>query len=225
MACSTERHESTTHEPGGTLLTDPSLPEKLSVSSAYVFIPKWEGAVGFAAGGKYVIQGEKFNADRSELSGGDRLLGLPEDGSPAVAFEVIGASLQTEHVEVKTAGSEGQKYTGDGATFWLVYDDTTSRWYDLSKGRLLKALDGGHRPFGEGEHALRVAIDLNGDSKPDYAEFSHYCKAEQAPYPLDENGQADWSTQHGEVDWDYTCSNTFTIRAGVWEKGARKTPM
>ena len=225
LACSTEGQNPAPSGPGTQTLADPSLPAKFSVASAYVFLPKWEGASGFSAGEKYVIQGEPFGDDRSKLSGGEVLLGLPEDGSSAIAFTPVASSLKAEHLEVQTAGSTGQQYTGDGTTLWLVYDDAESTWYDLSKGRLLKALDGGHRPHGEGEHALHVAIDLNGDGKPDYAEFSHYCKAEEAPYPLDEQGRTAWALQHGEVDWDATCRNTFTIRTGVWEKGARKTPM
>ena len=82
-----------------------------------------------------------------------------------------------------------------------------------------------HGPNGEGEHALKVAIDLNGDSKPDYAEFSHHCKEESAPYPIDDAGRAAWDAKHGEVDWDYTCTNVYTIRDGSWTKQGRNTPM
>ena len=224
VACSADRSNPESPSSRSHTVTDPTLPANFSVSSAYVFIPTWEGAEGFSAGGKYVIQGGLFGTDRSKLSGGDPFFGLPEDGGPRIAFEIIGSSLEGEHIEVHTAGSKGQQYSGDGTNIWVVYDDTQSGWHDLKQSRLLQTLDGGHRPHGEGEHALRVAIDLNGDGKPDYAEFSHYCKAEQAPYPLDANGQTAWSDEHGEVDWDTTCSNTFTIRAGVWEKGARKTP-
>ncbi len=201
------------------------LPQDFTVTSAYVFIPKWEGAEGFSAGGKYVIQGELFNEDRSKLSDGGRLIGLPADASAAVVFELVQASLKTKHVEVMAAGKEGQQYTGDGTNLWLVYDNSKNTWHDLTESRLFQKLDEGHRPHGEGEHALKMAIDLNGDAKPDYAEFSHYCKVEEAPYPLDEAGRADWQAKHGEVDWDATCTNTFTIRAGQWTKTGRKTPM
>lgn len=197
----------------------------LTVSSAFVFIPKWEGATGFSKGQKYVIQGDMFNENRSNLSKAGRIVGLPFDGSPPVVFELVEASLTTEHVEVTTAGRDGQRFQGEETHLWLAYNGSKSAWHDLSQSRLMADLNPAHKPFGEEEHALSVAIDFDGDDKIDYAEFSHHCKAEGAPYPLDEAGRTEWESKHGPVDWDYTCTNVHSIHAGQWQKEARKTPM
>lgn len=199
--------------------------QPLRVSSAFVFIPQWEGAEGFAAGVQYVIQGDAFNEDRSALTDGQRITGLPAGGGPAVAFDVVGSSLSTEHVAVRTAGRDGQRFTGDSTEVWIAYNAPTKDWQNLSDSRLITELDGTHRPEAEANHALQVAIDFNSDGKVDYAEFSHYCKAESAPYPLDEAGRAQWNAEHGPVDWDLTCANVHTIQAGQWDKVERKTPM
>ena len=69
VACSTDRQHPPKTEQGGPVSADPSLPERFSASSAYVFLPQWEGAEGFSAGEKYVIQGEAFNESRTHLLG------------------------------------------------------------------------------------------------------------------------------------------------------------
>ena len=200
-------------------------PERITVSSAFVFIPQWEGAEGFAAGVQYAIQGDAFNEDRTALSGGQRITGLPADGGPMVAFDVVGESLSNPTVAVTTAGRDGRRFTGDSALLWVAYNESEKDWHDWSNSRLITELDNTHRPEAEANHALRVAIDFDGDGKVDYAEFAHYCKAEAAPFPLDEADRAEWDANHGPVDWDATCANVHTIEAGQWNKVERKTPM
>ena len=197
----------------------------LTVSSAFVFIPEWEGAEGFAAGVQYAIQGDAFNEDRTALSDGQRITGLPADGGPMVAFDVVGESLSDQTVAVQTAGPDGQRFTGDSTLLWVAYNGPEKGWHDWSNSRLITELDNTHRPEAEANHALKVAIDFNGDGKVDYAEFAHYCKAESAPFPLDDAARAEWDATNGPVDWDATCSNVHTIQAGQWNKVDRKTPM
>ena len=89
----------------------------------------------------------------------------------------------------------------------------------------MATLDGGHRPHGEGEHALSIALDLNSDGKPDYAEFTHHCKAEAAPYPITDEQREAWEAENGETDWDLSCTNVYTIDNGKWTQGKRKMPV
>ena len=200
-------------------------PDTLSVTSAMVFIPKWDGAEGFSAGGKYVISsGELFGEDGPAFADGDQLIGLPEDGQTAVVFSIVGASLKSSHVEVIAVERGGQKFMGEDVTIWVVRGAHRGQPVDAGRVRLMTALDSGHRPSGESEHALSVALDLNSDGKPDYAEFTHHCKAEAAPYPTTEAQRAAWETEHGETDWDLSCRNVYTIDNGKWTKGERKTP-
>ena len=196
------------------------------VSSALVFVPKWEGAQGFSAGGKYAISsGDLFGEDRTAFSDGDKIVGLPSDGTPAVVFSIVGASLQSETVEVMTVERGGERFTGEEVSLWVVSGSHKGRPIDPGTIRLITTLDGGHRPHGEGEHLLRVALDLNSDGKPDYAEFTHHCKAEAAPYPITDEQRAAWETEHGETDWDLSCRNVYTIDNGKWTSIRRETPM
>ena len=199
--------------------------ERLSVTSAMVFIPKWDGAEGFSPGGKYVISsGEHFGEDGPSFTDGDQLIGLPEDGQPAVVFSIVGASLKSSHVEVTAVDRGGQKFMGEDVTIWVVRGAHRGQPVDAGQVRLMTELDSGHRPSGEGEHALSVALDLNSDGKPDYAEFMHHCKAEAAPYPITEAQRSAWEAEHGETDWDLSCTNVYTIDNGKWTEGERKTP-
>ena len=199
--------------------------EALSVVSALVFLPKWDGAVGFSPGEKYAISsGDLFGDDRSAFSDGDHIIGLPTDGRPAVVFAIVGSSLSTDTVEVTAVARGGQKFTGEDLDLWVVRGAHEGRGIDPGTVRLITTLDGGHRPHGEGEHALKVALDLNSDGKPDYAEFTHHCKAEAAPYPITDVQREAWETEHGETDWDLSCTNVYTIDNGKWTQGNRKTP-
>jgi len=197
----------------------------IAVSSAMVFIPKWEGAQGFSAGGKYAISsGDLFGEDRNAFSDGDKIVGLPINGSPAIVFSIVGASLQSETVEVMTVERGGERFTGEEVSLWVVRGSHNGGPIDPGKVRLITGLDEGHRPHGEGEHALSIALDLNSDGKPDYAEFTHHCKAEAAPYPITDEQRETWEAEHGETDWDLSCTNVYTIANGKWTKGERKTP-
>ena len=115
------------------------------------------------------------------------------------------------------AGSGGNDYFPEP---WKAIEQAV----DAGKVRLMTNLDEGHRPYGEQEHQLNLALDLNSDGKPDYAEFTHHCKAEPAPYPIADEQRAAWEAEHGETDWDLTCTNVYTIDHGKWTKGERKTP-
>ena len=200
--------------------------DTISVTSALVFLPKWEGAQGFSAGGKYAISaGDLFGEDRSAYADGQHIVGLPTDGKPALVFAIVGASLSSETVEVTAVERGGEKFTGEDVELWIVQGSHNGRKIDTGKVRLVTALDGDHRPHGEGEHLLSVAIDLNSDGKPDYAEFTHHCKAEGAPYPITDEQRAAWETEHGETDWDLSCRNVYTIDNGKWTSSKRETPM
>jgi hypothetical protein len=194
------------------------LPADFKVLSAYIFIPQWDHAKGFSAGGKYVIQGETFNEDRERWSGGDHFFGLHEEGKTLRRFEVVGESLVSNDFEVLAVEHNGSTYDGDGTIFLIPLPVSSSN-------RLLRTMDDEDRPKGEANHEFGFGIDINGDAKPDYIEFVHYCKEEQAPYPMDDEARVAWETKHGKVDWDYTCSNVYSMREGQWVKGERQTPM
>ena len=199
--------------------------DTISVTSALVFLPKWEGAQGFSAGGKYAISaGDLFGEDRSAYADGQHIVGLPTDGKPALVFAIVGASLSSETVEVTAVERGGEKFTGEDVELWIVQGRHNGRPTDPGTIRLMTTLDEGHRPHGEGEHLLRVALDLNSDGKPDYAEFTHHCKAEEAPYPIADEQRVSWEAEHGETDWDLSCDNVYTIDNGKWTQGKRKTP-
>ena len=177
------------------------------MTSAMVFIPKWDGAEGFSAGGKYVISsGELFGEDGPAFADGDQLIGLPEDGQPAVVFSIVGASLKSSHVEVIAVERGGQKFMGEDVTIWVVRGAHRGQPVDAGRVRLMLT---GQRPppSGEGEHALSVALDLNSDGKPD-TRSSRTTKAEAAPYPITEAQRAAWEAEHGETDWDLVQTST-----------------
>ena len=205
-----------------------TLPDDFAVTRAFVFIPQWEGADGFSAGGKYVIQGDGFSDDRSTLSAGLQIHGLAQDGRGQVAFTVVGESIKADNVEVQAVNHNGEKFSGTEVNILILKPSASgpnSPGYDPARAKLIKQIPDSVRPEGEANHQLSLGIDLNGDGHPEYAEFSHHCKAEQAPYPIDDAGRAAWETKAGEVDWDYTSSNTYTRRQGSWVKGDRQTPM
>lgn len=192
------------------------------VTSAFVFVPQWEGAKGFSAGGKYIVQGAGFNENRSHLSDGQRIVGLPAKGGAAVAFEIAGASLKGDHVEMVAVDLAGHTFSGDDTELWVLHAPEKD---GLSRAKLVDSIREKDRPKGEAHHRLNVAIDFNSDGRAEYAEFSHHCKQEQAPFPIDDPSRKAWEKEHGPVDWDYTCNNVYTLRAGQWVKGDRKTPM
>jgi hypothetical protein len=194
----------------------------IRVTSAFVFVPQWEGANGFSAGGKYIVQGVGFNEDRSHLSDKQRIVGLPAKGGAAVAFEIVGASLKGDHVEMVAVDLAGHTFSGDDTELWVLHSHEKD---GLSRAKLMDSIREQDRPKGEAHHQLNVAIDFNGDGRAEYAEFSHHCKQEQAPHPIDDQSREAWEQEHGPVDWDYTCNNVYTLRADQWVKGDRKTPM
>ena len=201
------------------------LESELTVSAATVFIPSWEGAAGFSPGKKYVLSSaDLLGGKEGAVSDGDTLIGLPADGSPAVLFSIEGERLKSDYVAVTPVERGGEKFRADEALVWIVSGTHGGQPVDAGKVRLMTNLDEGHRPYGEQEHQLNLALDLNSDGKPDYAEFTHHCKAEPAPYPIADEQRAAWEAEHGETDWDLTCTNVYTIDHGKWTKGERKTP-
>ena len=205
----------------GTAATPPpaaGLPAKFEVLEVLIFVPKWTGAEGFSAGKKYVAQGTGFYDGRTRWSDGDQFLALPQDGSAPARFEIVAGSLKREHVELRPVEHAGSTHSSE-STIFLIPQPV------INDARLVLSIDTGERPNGEAKHEFSFGIDINGDGMAEYAEFVHHCKESSAPYPMDRPAQKAWDAEHGEVDWDYTCSNVYTKRAGKWVKGERKTPM